>query len=102
MVKMTIQDNGHGFDTQATYAGIGLSTMRERAETSGGTIIFESAPGKGARIEITLPITVMKDVMTISMDRITVMIVDDHEMVRRGACSYLEAQPDISVVAQAG
>jgi len=35
-------------------------------------------------------------------DRITVMIVDDHEMVRRGACSYLEAQPDISVVAQAG
>jgi NarL family two-component system response regulator LiaR len=30
------------------------------------------------------------------------MIVDDHEMVRRGASSYLEAQPDISVVAQAG
>jgi NarL family two-component system response regulator LiaR len=36
------------------------------------------------------------------MNSITVMIVDDHEMVRRGACSYLEAQPDISVVAQAG
>jgi NarL family two-component system response regulator LiaR len=36
------------------------------------------------------------------MDAITVMIVDDHEMVRRGASSYLEAQPDISVVAQAG
>ena len=40
--------------------------------------------------------------MTISTAPITVMIVDDHEMVRRGACSYLEAQPDISVVAQAG
>jgi NarL family two-component system response regulator LiaR len=40
--------------------------------------------------------------MTNSPDAITVMIVDDHEMVRRGACSYLEAQPDISVVAQAG
>ncbi len=35
-------------------------------------------------------------------EAITVMIVDDHEMVRCGACSYLEAQPDISVVAQAG
>jgi two-component system, NarL family, response regulator LiaR len=35
------------------------------------------------------------------VDPITVMIVDDHEMVRRGACSYLEAQEDISVVAQA-
>jgi NarL family two-component system response regulator LiaR len=33
---------------------------------------------------------------------ITVMIVDDHDMVRRGAFSYLEAQPGISVVAQAG
>jgi NarL family two-component system response regulator LiaR len=32
---------------------------------------------------------------------ITVMIVDDHEMVRRGACGYLEAQADISIVAQA-
>ena len=40
--------------------------------------------------------------MTNSSDAITVMIVDDHEMVRLGACSYLEAQPDISVVAQAG
>ncbi len=35
-------------------------------------------------------------------ESITVMIVDDHEMVRRGACSYLEAQPDIAVVGQAG
>jgi NarL family two-component system response regulator LiaR len=34
-------------------------------------------------------------------ETITVMIVDDHDMVRRGACSYLEAQPDIAVVAQA-
>ena len=32
---------------------------------------------------------------------ITVMIVDDHEMVRKGAKGYLEAQPEISVVAEA-
>lgn len=31
----------------------------------------------------------------------TVMIVDDHEMVRKGARGYLEAQPDITVVAEA-
>lgn len=34
-------------------------------------------------------------------DPISVMIVDDHEMVRQGAAGYLEAQPDIAVVAQA-
>jgi NarL family two-component system response regulator LiaR len=32
---------------------------------------------------------------------ITVMIVDDHEMVRNGAKGYLEAQPEIAVVAEA-
>jgi len=32
---------------------------------------------------------------------ITVMIVDDHEMVRRGASDYLSAQPEITVIAQA-
>ena len=34
-------------------------------------------------------------------DPITVMIVDDHAMVRHGASGYLEAQPDIEVVAEA-
>ena len=34
-------------------------------------------------------------------DPITVMIVDDHEMVRHGASGYLEAQPDITVIAEA-
>jgi NarL family two-component system response regulator LiaR len=32
---------------------------------------------------------------------ITIMIVDDHEMVRKGAAGYLEAQSDIVVVAEA-
>jgi NarL family two-component system response regulator LiaR len=34
-------------------------------------------------------------------DPITVMIVDDHEMVRQGASGYLAVQPDIAVVAEA-
>lgn len=32
---------------------------------------------------------------------IRVMVVDDHEMVRRGICSYLETEDDIEVVGQA-
>ena len=34
-------------------------------------------------------------------DPITVMIVDDHEMVRNGAKGYLEVQPEITGVAEA-
>ena len=33
---------------------------------------------------------------------ITVLLVDDHEMVRRGVRAFLETQPDITVVAEAG
>jgi NarL family two-component system response regulator LiaR len=40
--------------------------------------------------------------MTEPIEPITVMIVDDHEMVRRGASDYLEAQEDIRVIAQSG
>ena len=35
-------------------------------------------------------------------DPITVLLVDDHEMVRRGVRAFLETQEDISVVAEAG
>jgi NarL family two-component system response regulator LiaR len=34
-------------------------------------------------------------------DPITIMIVDDHEMVRNGAKGYLEVQPEITVVGEA-
>jgi two-component system, NarL family, response regulator LiaR len=34
-------------------------------------------------------------------DPITVLLVDDHEMVRRGVRAFLETRPDITVVAEA-
>ena len=34
-------------------------------------------------------------------DQITVLLVDDHEMVRRGVRAFLETRPDITVVAEA-
>lgn len=35
------------------------------------------------------------------MEKIRIMVVDDHEMVRRGICSYLETEDDLEVVGQA-
>jgi len=37
-----------------------------------------------------------------SNERITVMIVDDHPLIRQGVRAFLETQPDIEVVAEAG
>jgi PAS domain S-box-containing protein len=55
-ILLTIQDNGQGFDLDITKRGMGLSTMRERAELSGGSFDLESVVGKGTTIRATWPI----------------------------------------------
>ncbi|NLM41978.1 MAG: response regulator transcription factor [Firmicutes bacterium] len=35
------------------------------------------------------------------MEKIRVLVVDDHEMVRRGICAYLETEDDLEVVGEA-
>ncbi|WP_276358348.1 sensor histidine kinase [Cohnella caldifontis] len=56
-VRLGIRDNGVGFDVmdkkQASY---GLMNMEERINELGGSFQIISAPGKGTRIEIRVPI----------------------------------------------
>jgi signal transduction histidine kinase len=58
-LHLKIEDNGVGFEFLADATdsyGHGLMIMRERAEAVGGTLVIASAPGKGTRIEASLPI----------------------------------------------
>ena len=55
-VVFTIVDDGMGFDTQKQYAGMGLDSMRERAETLNGRFDIESNPGHGTKVCVTFPI----------------------------------------------
>jgi len=55
-VTMEIQDHGEGF-RQKGNAGLGLISMRERAELIGGHIEFEDGPGGGALVRIFVPIS---------------------------------------------
>ncbi|OGN72261.1 MAG: hypothetical protein A2X25_00945 [Chloroflexi bacterium GWB2_49_20] len=54
--SMSIKDDGVGFDPTATPAngksGWGLRLMRERAESIGGSLQVESAPGQGTTITV--------------------------------------------------
>jgi PAS domain S-box-containing protein len=59
-IELMIQDNGRGFNIAETFSteghtkdGLGLSSMRERAELSGGAFSVESSPGSGTRITAT-------------------------------------------------
>jgi signal transduction histidine kinase len=57
-VRLLIQDKGTGFDPEEVRkkAGIGLSSMRERARLVNGTIVFNSKPGQGTSIEVFIPL----------------------------------------------
>jgi signal transduction histidine kinase len=47
-----IVDDGRGFDVPSTAdgGGVGLASMRERAEALGGSVMVVSAPGKGTKV----------------------------------------------------
>jgi signal transduction histidine kinase len=52
-LELSIRDNGRGFSTPATSAaGIGLHSMRERAERLGGTLRIDAIPGAGTALSI--------------------------------------------------
>ena len=59
-LQVTVADNGCGFDPndarEFLRAGkVGLASMRERAELSGGTLTIRSGPGIGTSVMATLP-----------------------------------------------
>lgn len=54
--RMTVTDDGAGFDVSRPSAGQGLPNMRERAEALGGTLQLESGPGHGTTLTIEIPL----------------------------------------------
>ena len=57
-IVLTVQDDGRGFDPKRRRGSghFGLANLRDRAAVVGGTTRIESAPGKGTRIIVRLPI----------------------------------------------
>ncbi|GAA4875155.1 two-component system sensor histidine kinase LiaS [Paenibacillus vulneris] len=56
-IRLLIRDNGVGFDLDAKkHASYGIVTMKERVNEIGGSLNLITAPGKGTRIEIRVPI----------------------------------------------
>jgi NarL family two-component system sensor histidine kinase LiaS len=54
-VTIIIKDNGCGFNPQKVYEGLGLSSMKERAEALGGNFMVSSQPGQGTVLTVILP-----------------------------------------------
>lgn len=62
--ELCVIDDGVGFDAAAILVerrkpGLGLSSIRERAESLGGRAHFTSAPGRGTQLEVRIPLEVV-------------------------------------------
>lgn len=66
-VQVTVEDDGRGFDPDAlplpdgTSGGFGLFSLRERLQGLGGSLEVLSAPGRGCRLAMVCPETVLQD-----------------------------------------
>ncbi len=54
-LQVEVNDDGVGLPKEPR-AGVGLLSMRERAEEVGGTCVVEPAPGRGTRVLVKLPL----------------------------------------------
>lgn len=118
---VTVEDKGRGFDPKEekkrpTVGGHGLFSIEQRLELLGGRVKVDSAPARGTRVEITVcagqsPSEMLgsKFASVLSgaparrvVDRsIRILLVDDHEILRRGLADLIEAEEDLTIVGEA-
>ncbi len=128
-VTVTVTDEGVGFDPQGLFAagastgGVGLFSIRERLALAGGGIDIVSAPGAGSRFTVWIsdepaaagvaerplrgetspapPHGAPTASGTRAGQRLRVLIVDDHALVREGLALQIRQQPDMEIVGEA-
>ncbi len=115
-----VVDEGKGFEPialerrKAGDTSFGLFSIRERLSLIGGLMKIESAPGKGTRVELSVP-CISRTRPAESAARLgphtehthrhgafmRVLVADDHALFREGLVSLLSQEPYLQVVAQA-
>ncbi|MFO8083648.1 MAG: PAS domain S-box protein [Desulfobacterales bacterium] len=116
LLRVTVKDHGSGFDPDTirektpAESGFGLFSIRERLELMGGRFEIKSSPGNGSCFSLIVPAdkspekeknrirkisTQVKKVK--SEDKIRILLVDDHTVVRQGLSTLLSLQSDIDI-----
>ncbi|MEZ4570220.1 MAG: ATP-binding protein [Thermomicrobiales bacterium] len=55
-LRLTIEDNGKGFEVEGSGRGLGLEAMQDYASAVGGACTIWSAPGRGTTVTVRLPL----------------------------------------------
>ncbi|MCH9687456.1 MAG: response regulator [Deltaproteobacteria bacterium] len=98
---LSVADSGRGMDAQTQArvfepffttkdvgegSGMGLATVYGIIQQLGGQVSIDSAPGQGARFEVSLPLAdqdLVETATTEASTRITVLVVEDEASIRR-------------------
>jgi signal transduction histidine kinase len=54
-IVLSVRDNGRGFEEDQASAGMGMRTMRYRAQCIGASLVIESHPGSGTAVSCRVP-----------------------------------------------
>jgi signal transduction histidine kinase len=123
-IQIVVADEGVGFDPTLAFGprdeqktGLGLFSISERIALIGGRLDVQSAPGAGARFTIQVPRSSehpdLEEGATVRKARtrepapppevlpLSVLIVDDHALVRQGLRLLFESHPELRIVGEA-
>jgi PAS domain S-box-containing protein len=125
-LHIQVEDHGRGFiethfeREEGFSTKFGLFSIRERIQALGGKLIVTSIPDEGTRALLRIPLKRETEKATrqvekaksappsqpfhgapSSTDKIRILLVDDHKMVREGFYHILNAQSDMEVVGEA-
>jgi signal transduction histidine kinase len=56
-LRLTVRDDGQGFDAEGVPYGLGMATMQDYAGAVDGKCVVHSAPGAGTEVEAVLPLS---------------------------------------------
>ncbi len=124
IARVEVSDRGVGFDPATVepgdepLTGFGLFSIAERIGLMGGDIEIDSRPGEGTTVALTCPsgkaVRRPDGEAPAPASRkpararrrkgrpIRMLLVDDHEILRKGLVSLLSSARDIEVIAEAG
>lgn len=120
VLRIEVSDRGKGFTptdvaTSETLSQFGLFSIRERMRTAGGSFEVTSSPNHGTKSVLMIKgcqqqnefpeeeaLSVVETTGRMSdKEPISVLLVDDHAMMRQGLRTVLETYPDITILGEA-
>jgi len=105
-LAVAVADAGVGFDpgrlrvAGGSEGGYGLLGIRERLEWVGGRLELDSAPGRGSRFGLVVPLG-PPPLASPATRPVRILLADDHVLVRQGLATLLAGAPDLQVVGEA-